>query len=201
MSLESSIFKRQTSNLNSLELTGALFGIIGVYLTVKENIWCFPVGIINVVITAFLVIELKLYADFLQQVVYFILLILGWYKWTHKEKITSVSKHISRLTLNESVSNLIVWIAGSIVMYYILENYTDAQFPFWDSAGTVLCFIAQWFVANKKIENWILWMIANVIYVVIYYLKGMPFYSVLTAVYFVLAINGFINWKRKLAQK
>lgn len=183
--------------MNSLELTGALFGIIGVYLTVKENVWCFPIGIVNVIITAYLVFEIKLYADFLQQAVYFALLIIGWFKWTHADKKLHHVELISRLKSNEIAFYFFIWMIGSSIMFYLLGTYTDAHFPFWDSTGTVLCFIAQWFVAKKKIENWLLWMAANMLYVVIYYLKGMPYYSILMAVYFVLAINGFNEWRRK----
>lgn len=186
--------------MNPLEFTGALFGIIGVYLTVKENVWCFPVGIINVIITAYLVFEIKLYADFLQQAVYFALLIIGWIKWTQADKKSSEPKKISFLLPNEIVLYFFIWIIGSSVLFYLLATYTDAHFPFWDSIGTVLCFIAQWFVAKKKIENWLLWMAANVLYIVIYFLKDMPYYSILMAVYFVLAINGYYEWRRKVVK-
>ena len=96
--------------MNLIELTGAVFGIFGVWLTVKENKWCFLVGIINVLITAYLVIELKLYADFLQQLVYFVLLIVGWINW-NKNTNTEPLK-ISFLNIKQQLQVAIIFIAG-----------------------------------------------------------------------------------------
>ena len=186
--------------MNYLELTGALFGIAGVYLTVRENMWCFPVGIINVIITAYLLINARLYADFLQQVVYFILLIWGWYKWTEKDAQKNRHEIISYLPKAQLAFYFTLWVLGTAGLYFLLVKFTDAHFPFWDSTGTVLCFIAQWFVARKYIENWLLWMAANVMYVVIYYLKDMPFYSALTLIYLLLAIRGYKEWKQKFSE-
>ncbi len=182
--------------MNLIELTGAVFGIFGVWLTVKENKWCFLVGIINVLITAYLVIELKLYADFLQQLVYFVLLIVGWINW-NKNTNTEPLK-ISFLNIKQQLQVAIIFIAGSLTLYALLKNFTDAELPFWDSTGTTLCFIAQYLVAKKKIENWYLWLVANVIYIVIYYHKGMEYYSILSAIYFIQAVAGLILWKKKL---
>ncbi|MEO8147306.1 MAG: nicotinamide riboside transporter PnuC [Bacteroidia bacterium] len=182
--------------MNNLEIIGALFGIAGVWLTVKEKVWCFPVGIINVVITAYLVFTQKLYADTLQQVVYFILLILGWVNWSKIDKATSVK--INFLTSQQRIISFIVFIGGSAIMYLLLKNYTDAALPFWDSTGTNICFIAQYLIAKKKIENWLLWMVGNVLYIGIFYVKGMEYYSVLSLIYLGQAVVGWRDWKRKL---
>lgn len=182
--------------MNLIELTGAVFGILGVWLTVKENKWCFLIGIINVLITAYLVIELKLYADFLQQLVYFVLLIVGWINWN--KKTSEAPLKISSLSKQQQLQMAVVFILGSLVLYALLINFTDAALPFWDSTGTTLCFIAQYLVAKKKIENWYLWLVANVIYVVIYYVKGMEYYSILSAIYFIQAVAGLVVWKKKL---
>lgn len=185
--------------MNTLEIIGALFGIAGVWLTVKEKLWCFPVGIINVVITAYLVFKLKLYADTLQQVVYFILLIIGWINWSKIDKATSVK--ISFLTSRERLICLVVFVEGSVIMYLSLKNYTDAALPFWDSTGTIICFIAQYLIAKKKIENWLLWMVANVMYIGIFYAKGMEYYSLLSLVYLVQAFAGWNLWRKTIGNE
>lgn len=182
--------------MNYLELTGAFFGIAGVWLTVKENKWCFLVGIINVLITAYLVYNLKLYADTLQQLVYFVLLLLGWINWS--KNTSKLPLKISFLTSREQSQIVIIFILGSASLFLLLKNYTDATLPFWDSTGTVLCFIAQYLVAKKKIENWYLWLVGNVLYIAIYYLKGMEYYSILSAIYFIQAVAGLLQWRKKL---
>jgi nicotinamide mononucleotide transporter len=182
--------------LNYLELAGALFGIAGVWLTVKENKWCFFIGIINVLITAYLVYNLKLYADALQQVVYFVLLILGWINWNKNN--SELPLKISYLKSKVRLQFILLFLFGSALLFLLLKNYTDAALPFWDSTGTVMCFIAQYLVAKKKIENWYLWLIANVMYIAIYYVKGMEYYSILSAIYFIQAVAGLLLWRKKL---
>jgi nicotinamide mononucleotide transporter len=182
--------------LNLLEITGALFGILGVWLTIQESKWCFLVGIINVLITAYLVYDLKLYADTLQQFVYFVLLILGWINWNRN--VSEPALKISSLSNRYVFQMALIFIFGSMLLYFLLKNFTDAALPFWDSTATTICFIAQYLVAKKKIENWYLWLIANVMYIVIYYVKGMEYYSILSAIYFIQAVVGLWQWRKKL---
>lgn len=185
--------------MNKLEIIGALFGIAGIWLTVKEKILCFPVGIVNVIITAYLVFILKLYADTLQQVVYFILLVIGWINWSKHDSVSIIK--ISFLSAKQLVITSIVFVSGSCILYFLLKKYTDASLPFWDATGTTICFIAQYLIAKKKIENWLFWMIANIIYIVIFYVKGMEYYSVLSAIYLVQSVAGWKDWRGKIVGK
>ncbi len=180
-----------------LELAGFLFGIAGVWLTIRKNIWCFPVGMVNVLITAYLVFDKKLFADTLQQLVYFVLLVTGWFFWLTKKKEQRQIK-IETTYKKEYLVLIPVFLAGSFLMGWILKNFSTASLPFADSFATVLCFIAQWMIARRKIENWILWMIANPVYIIIYLIKEMPLYAVLSGVYFLLAVTGYREWKKML---
>ncbi|MFI5218533.1 MAG: nicotinamide riboside transporter PnuC [Bacteroidia bacterium] len=185
--------------MSNLEIIGFAFGVAGVWLTIKENIWCFPIGIINVLITAYLVFNKTLFADTLQQLVYFVLLIVGWVKWKNQKQFT-VDK-VSWLDKNLYLPFIIIFISGSFIMGFIFKNYSIASFPFWDSLATVICFIAQWMIAKRKIENWLLWMIANPMYVIMYWLKDLPMYSVLSVLYFVMAVNGWFAWRKSFKQQ
>ena len=93
---------------------------------------------------------------------------------------------------------MLVFLLATPLMGYLLKTYTAASFPYWDSAGTIICFIAQWMVAKKRMENWFLWMLANMLYIVLYLLKDLPLYSLLSAVYLVMAFVGLNEWKRML---
>lgn len=178
-----------------LELIGFVFGIAGVWLTIRKNIWCFPVGIVNVLITAFLVFDKKLFADTLQQLVYFILLVAGWVLWIKRKRIQQDIK-IENTSIKEYLILIPVYLSGSFLMGWVLKNYSTASLPFADSFATVLCFMAQWMIAKRKIENWILWMVANPAYIIIYLIKDMPMYALLSAVYLAMAFMGYREWKK-----
>lgn len=181
--------------MNVLEIVGALAGIAGIWLTARKNILCFPVGLVNVLITTWLVYEANLYADVLQQLMFAALIITGWIYWK-KDKAEIIIGSI------KSASGWwgygITFILSTAFLYFILSTYTAASYPLWDSTGTVLSFIAQWMIAKRKIENWLVWMPVNIIYFVLYFVKDMPAYSILSAVYFVMAIMGYRSWKKKL---
>jgi nicotinamide mononucleotide transporter len=185
--------------LTKAEIIGFLFGIAGVWLTIRKSIWCFPAGIVNVVITAWLVLGQQLYADVLQQAVYLILLIYGWIAW-----ISGRQEQSKEITLCNPKLRLYLLVCGtgaSFLMGYLLKNKTDAAYPYLDSTGTIISFVAQWMIAVKKLENWYLWIVANVMYIGIYYLKDMPLYSALSGVYLVMAVIGLIEWKKIILQQ
>jgi nicotinamide mononucleotide transporter len=180
-----------------LELTGFIFGVTGVWLTIRKSIWCFPAGIINVLITAYLVFDKKLFADTIQQLVYFVLLVAGWVMW-HTQKEEKHEIKIERTYIKEYFILIPVYLAGSLLMGALLKNFSSASLPYADSFATVLCFIAQWMIAKRKVENWILWMIANPAYILIYLIKEMPLYAVLSGIYGVMAVMGYREWNQIL---
>lgn len=208
--------------MSPLEIIGFVFGVAGVWLTIKENLWCFPVGLINVIVSSFLFFDQKLYADVLQQIVYVVLLGYGWYEWTRKisktqskEKVKS--EELEQGSLKSEIRNpkseilyitsssprllfncIFIIVASTYILGTLLKWYTDASVPYWDALATSMSFTAQFLVARKKIENWMLWMDVNILYVGIYIYKGLYLYSVLFAIYFVMAVVGYLKWKKEL---
>ncbi len=182
------------SSVDFLEWTGFITGITGVWLTSKQNPICFPIGLANVTISLFLFYGQHLYADAMQQVVYIVLLIAGWYNWTFRKK-DDRSLAISRLSRTEA--GMVIFAIGSIAISlgFVLDEYTDASFPWLDSFASSVAFTAQYLVARKKIENWLLWIPVNLIYIGIYLQKDMALYALLFTVYLALAVNGFLSWK------
>jgi nicotinamide mononucleotide transporter len=185
--------------MDPLEITGFIFGVAGVLLTARRVIWCFPVGIVNVLITAWLVFNQALYADALQQLVYFVLLVAGWIRW-RRARDAAGDPAVSRLAPKEALFLASVFLAGGALMGFLFSRYTAAAYPYWDSGATALCFIAQWLIARRKIENWLLWMAANPVYVVLYLLKDLDWYALLSVIYFGLAVAGWRLWHRRLRQ-
>lgn len=182
--------------MNTTEIAGFIFGIAGVWLTIKENPWCFPVGLLNVIISLFLFLNQHLYSDVIQQVAYIFLLSYGWYMWLFvKNKIVlpvTTSGNYLKLILI-LIAIIITWSLG-----YYFDKYTDADVPYFDAAATALSFVAQYLVARKKIENWNVWLLVNLLYIGIYLYKGLYLYAILFLVYFIMAIYGLREWKKSL---
>jgi nicotinamide mononucleotide transporter len=184
--------------ISKLEVIATLFGIVGVWLTVKQNIWCYPSGIINVALYSILFLRSKLYADASLQIVYVIVLVYGWIQWNKEQQKKLVT---SRTSIQWWMILIAAAAIATVLIGYLFEKYTDASLPFLDSALTVASLIAQWMIAKKKIENWILWIIADVIYVGMYIYKHLYLTSVLYAIFIPLAIVGWRQWKNYLNTK
>ena len=177
----------------ALEWIGFVTGIIGVWLTSRQNPWCFPIGLVNVWISLFLLIGQHLYADAMQQVVYVVLLGMGWYNWTRQKK-DKPTLQISWADNFERLLTLCAIILITFALGFTLDRYTDASYPWLDSFATSLAFSAQHLIARKKIENWLLWIPVNLIYIGIYLQKDLLLYVLLFTVYLGMAINGYQTW-------
>ena len=183
--------------LSYLELAAMISGVLGVWLTMKQNVWCFPVGMVNVALYALLFFTpgIRLYADALLQCIYFILLIYGWYKWsggsTHKEVL--IPCYMSKAEWKKVI---LLAIPGTILLGTFLHSFTNADLAWIDSSLAVISLLAQWMIAKKKIENWMLWIIVDIFYIPLYIYKGLPLTAVLYFLFLILAIKGLQEWKR-----
>ena len=183
--------------MTELELAGFVFGIAGVYFTLKENVWCFPIGIMNVVLSLFLFWEQQLFADAFQQFIYVFLLSFGWYKWvneTDQQNETTI-QNISKSVFFKAT---LISILFSVGLALYLANYTTATYPWIDSFATGFSFLAQWMIARKYLENWLVWIPVNITYCLVYWYKDLPLYVVLFVVYLCLAMYGYSQWKKAL---
>ncbi|MEO8086749.1 MAG: nicotinamide riboside transporter PnuC [Bacteroidota bacterium] len=179
------------------ELFGSFFGIAGVYLTVKKNIWCFPTGLANVALYGILFFNERLYADAILQIFYLILLVFGWTQW----KKSSQQTHFIATGIEKEfwIILAIICIGSTMLLGTVFKNYTDASLPYLDSLLTSMSFIAQWMVAKKKLENWLVWIVADIVYVGMYIYKELYLTAGLYFVFIILAFIGYQEWKKKLA--
>ncbi len=183
--------------MNPVEIVGVAFGLLSVYLTVRENIWCWPAGLVSVVAYAALFFEIKLYADMLLQAFFFITSVQGWYLWRYGGSNRS-ELPISFLSRRQAISMLVGLVAAVAIIGVLLDRFTDASIPFWDatiSGGSVL---AQLLLMRKKFENWYVWIAVDVISIGVYAYKGIYLTSGLYVVFLVLAIGGLLAWRRSL---
>lgn len=186
-----------------LDAWGLFFGLICVILLIKRNIWTWPTGIIYVLISLYLFATERLYADFLLHLVFLGMNIFGWYYWLRGNQEQARQK-LRISTSSASMLLYLVCVGASLTIIggYVFSVYTDADLPYWDNFTTMFSFIAIWLTARKNITSWYFWLVVDVVATGVYWSKGIYFYSILYAVYIVLAILGFKAWQKTfLAQQ
>lgn len=181
-----------------LEYFGFVTGILGVYLVAQESIWNWPVGIINVSIYAVFFFLGKFPADAGLQIFFLALSILGWRSWLRGGANQS-ELQISRLSQSSWFALIGVWIVATATLFPI-ARHLEGKWPFWDSFLTAGSVLAQILVNKKKIENWLLWIAVNTCYVPIFFYRGWYMSAILYFVFWILAVSGFVNWRRTLKE-
>ena len=175
-----------------------LFGVVSVFLSVRENIWSWPTALVNVSLYFVLFYESGLYSDMGLQVVYFGLSVYGWYEWLYGGKgrtALKVSRTPRRLWAVLAVIALIVWAS----LGKLTSRLPGVSLPYVDAATTTTSLVAQWMMTRKLLENWTLWIAVDVAYIAMFIFKGLYLTAVNYAIYLVLAWMGHVTWKRSLA--
>ena len=186
--------------MSPLELLAAITGAVSVWLSVRQNIWSWPTAIVNVVLYAIVFWEAKLYADMGLQVVYAILSVYGWYEWLHGgEHRTAL--HVSRTPPRIAVRLVVIAAAGSALLGTLLHRSTDAALPYMDSFLSSTSLVAQWMMTRKLLENWLVWIAVDVLYVGMFLFKGLYLTAGLYAVFLALAVRGYIDWRRSMLER
>jgi len=187
--------------LSYIELAGTLTGLISVWFAAKAKIWTWPTGLINVTCFFLIFFEIHLYADMFLQVYFFITSIYGWLVWNSRRDHHTIEV----LPTAKRTWLLIAVIASTIVFGLLVKNIhlllptifnKPASYPFPDTFVAVISIIATVLLAQKKLENWILWITADVISVVMYAKKGVLFISIEYAVFLCLASWGLVTWRK-----
>ena len=182
-----------------LELTAILFGLLSVWYAKKDNIWVFPMGIINTSIYVYLLWKWSLLGDMMVNFYYVVMSIYGWYHWTRK-KDDVVEFPISRITFHEKKLSVIIFLAtvAFVVAIYIFFDKFTHWTSYVDTFVTGIFFVGMWLMARRKIENWILWIIGDIISIPMYFFKGYSFTSIQYLIFTIIAIFGYLEWKKSL---
>lgn len=181
------------------EAVGFVFGVWAVYLTVLENVWNWPIGIINSAFYVWVFATAKLYMDTGLSVVYVILGIYGWYWWLFggQTKDDLPITHTPRE--QHVVLGLVTLCAGALM--WRLNLHLGGSAPIADAALTAISLLAQYMLTRKYIENWVCWIIADVCYIPLFFWKGLNLTGLLYFIFLGLAISGYLNWRKLMAEQ
>ncbi|MGB5227580.1 MAG: nicotinamide riboside transporter PnuC [Eudoraea sp.] len=182
-----------------LEMIGVVFGFLSVWYAKRENILVFPTGIINTGIFVYILWVYGLLGDMLINGYYFSMSIIGWYLWTRK---VDADHFIPITKMNRKEKNWSIFLFIGAVVFVLLVYTLFDKFNSWtayvDTLTTAIFFVGMWLMAKKKIENWIYWIIGDVITVPLYLYKGLIFTSLQYLLFTIIAFYGYMAWKKNL---
>ncbi len=183
----------------SLEIIAVFFGFLSVWCSKKNNIWVFPTGMISTSIFVYLLLKWGLLGDMMINGYYFAMSVYGWYIWTRKVDATHVTP-ISRTTAKEKKVSILIFFA-TLIFVYAVYTYFD-KWNNWtayvDTVTTAVFFVGMWLMARRKIENWVYWIIGDLISVPLYWYKGFTFTSIQYFFFIFIAVLGYIAWKKNI---
>ena len=190
-----------------LEFFGTLAGAIAVWLSARANIWSWPIGIINVVLLFFLFYQIQLYPDMFLQVFFFITNLMGWWRWAHPRTEEEDKRH--ELRVSWIPAKLLVIFAALVIigtacfgafaskLHEFFPNLFSlpSAYPYLDSFVTVVSIVATYLMVQKKVECWIVWILADVVATYLYFTKGIMLMGVEYFVFCLIAAFGFLRWR------
>ena len=185
-----------------LEVFAAFLGVLSVWFAKKNKILVYPTGIISTLIYVWILFKNQLLGDLIVNAYFFLMSIYGWFYWSKKDEGIFQNK-ISRLNLNELIFGLIIFAFAFIAIKYIynISNWEESYVSSIDTLTTAIFCSAMWFMARRKIEHWILWIIGDIISIPIYFYKGLYFTSIQYLIFTFIAILGFFTWLKELNKK
>jgi nicotinamide mononucleotide transporter len=177
------------------ELLGFITGVLNVYLVTRENIWSWPLGVLNALFYMLVFGRAGLYSDTGLQLFYFVLSFYGWWHWLRggpAHATVQVTRTSRALWLQLLAIGVVAW----LVVWTITSRIPGSRLPLLDAALAVGSLIAQWMMTRKLLENWTLWIALDVVYVAVFAARGLRLTALLYAVFLALALLGHIEWKR-----
>ncbi len=185
-----------------IQIFGVVTGILYVILEVKQNRLLWPLGIITSAAYIYIFFSGKFYADMGLQVYYVLISIYGWYYWSRGgSKSVQGELQVVRINRQQLLLLFLTFALSWGGIYYVLVHFTDSTVPLGDSFTTALAIVATWMLTRKIIEQWFLWIIANVVSIGLYIYKGLYPTVILYVVYAGMAVYGYFEWKRSMTKK
>lgn len=189
--------------MNWLDILGTIIGLIYIFQEYKASIWLWVTGIVMPITYMFVYLEAGLYADFGMQVYYALAAIYGLLVWKFGKKRGQQTKtmpitHVKKSLLLPSLQLFLTAWGG---IYLVLTNLTNSTVPVLDSFGNALSIIGLWWLARKYIEQWLVWIVVDTELAALYIYKDIPFTAGLYFLYVLIAIAGYLKWKKMMQQE
>lgn len=193
------VFTAWLASADWFEFTGLVSGLLCVWLLIRQNLWTWPIGILYVLISLWVFWQARLYADLALHVVFLVLNSYGWWYWARGGAPDAHAPvPVTRTPPRLLAGLVVVALLAAGISGWLFARYTDADLPYWDNTTTMLSLAAMWLSSRKKLENWVLWFVIDVLATGIYFYKGLYFYTLLYLVYIVMAVAGWIAWRRSM---
>ena len=183
--------------LFSIEGLAVGTGLASVWFSVKEKIWVYPVGLVSVGIYVYLSFVYGIYADMGINIYYVIMSMYGWYRWL-QPSVGSTVKEITRSSKKVLIISLSLLFLSWLILFILLQRFTDSDIPLWDSLTTSLAIVGMWLMAEKKVEHWLFWIATDLLSIPLYYYKGLVLTSGQFLVFTVFAVMGWLQWNRSI---
>ncbi|WP_163717933.1 nicotinamide riboside transporter PnuC [Mangrovibacterium lignilyticum] len=183
---------------NWVEVSGTVLGLIYIFLSIKQNIYTWPVGLLASALYVYVFFVAKFYADMALQVYYVLVSLYGWYFWLKGNAASDSQLHVS-----STPRKIWLWLIFASVVFFmliefVLKNYTDSPVPVGDALTTSLSLVATWMLARKYLEHWLIWIFVDFFSAALYAIKGLWPTVVLFLVYTAMALVGYMKWRNEL---
>ena len=185
--------------LTPLETIAFVITLVNVWLTIRENVWCWPTGIVSVILYAIVYWQARYYSSAGLQIVFFTLSVYGWYEWL-RGGAGHTELHVTRLQRRHIPLVLLAGIALTTAIGFA-GRAAGAMLPFYDAAIAGFSIVAQWMMARKKLENWAMWIGVNIIAVGVYSAGRLYLTAVLYLILLALAFRGWVEWRRSMEHR
>ncbi|SFI30836.1 nicotinamide mononucleotide transporter [Paenibacillus sp. UNC496MF] len=180
---------------SALEIAATTTGLLSVWLTARENIWAWPVGLANVACFFYMFEDAKLYADMTLQVFFFALSLYGWAAWLTGRGAAKVRPTRSLAPKRAALLGVLL-VAVTLLWGFVLKAYTDASIPYADALIATLSLIALYLFSSKVLQNWLCWIAVDVLSIGMYAYKALYALAFLYVVFLAIAVAGHLSWKR-----
>lgn len=193
---------------NWMEIAGTLSALLYLYLSIRENIWLWPVGFVTSFFYMLIFFQSRLYADMGLQVYYLWVSVYGWFHWMGRRQVAKPETQLETRCLSPRgwLTYLALVLAGSVVLYYALLfvplwlGLPPSELPLGDAFTTAGGIVATWMLARKILENWLFWVVVNAVSLGMYVYKDLQITAGLFVVYTLMAVVGYYRWKQNLTQ-
>lgn len=189
-----SLFITQIRDTGLIEWAAVILGVAEVLLAKKNNVWLYPTGIGSVILTIYVLAKSGLYAESFLNVYYLVMSIYGWVHWLRRKNEPPLL--ITYSNGKDWLVTTLITTLGFCILYLTLKNYTDSTVPAWDAFVSATAWAGMWLLARRKIENWLLLNLSNIIAIPLFAYKHLALFACLTLFLFIVAIFGYIEWRR-----